>query len=93
MTDVLIWYFDDTASTENGGAGSAGSDDDDEEDEDSAMTEIRFVPSDQFSLEPMYKALNDCQLLHPDPETVDSDDSKYGTVYQHHSYVHTTFKC
>jgi len=45
-------------------------DDDEEEDETTAMTELHFVPRDQGSnvLDTMYKALNSCQLLHPDPE-------------------------
>ncbi|KAK7069720.1 Methylosome subunit pICln [Halocaridina rubra] len=51
-------------------------DDEDEEEEehDSGMTEIRFAPADPMSLENMYKALNDCQVLHPNPEDVQSDE-------------------
>ncbi|KAK8726461.1 hypothetical protein OTU49_010262 [Cherax quadricarinatus] len=52
-----------------------GDSDSDGEDDESAMTEVRFVPSDHVSLEPMYKALNDCQLLHPDPEDQQSDEN------------------
>ncbi|XP_042241631.1 methylosome subunit pICln-like isoform X2 [Homarus americanus] len=62
---------DSQAVTPNGVEGS----DSEEEDDETAMTEVRFVPTDQFSLEPMYKALNDCQLLHPDPEDVQSDEN------------------
>lgn len=49
-------------------------DSDSEDEEDSAMTELRFVPTDHSSLDLMYKALNDCQVLHPDPEDQPSDD-------------------
>lgn len=35
---------------------------------------MRFVPSDVMSLETMYKALNDCLALHPDPEDQDDED-------------------
>ena len=51
------------------------------------MTEIRFVPSDSSSLDQMYKSLNDCQVLHPDPSQEDSDDegkiSFLNTIYWH----------
>ncbi|XP_071549458.1 methylosome subunit pICln isoform X2 [Panulirus ornatus] len=59
------------ANTVNGFEGP----DSEDEDDDMAMTEVRFVPTDQFSLEPMYKALNDCQVLHPDPEDQQSDEN------------------
>ena len=38
------------------------------------MTEVRFVPRHQESLDDLYKALNDCQALHPDPDVSDSPD-------------------
>lgn len=56
--------------------GGNSSDSEEEEDEDAAMTEVRFVPSDPSSLDHMYKALNECQVLHPDPEDQPSDDGK-----------------
>lgn len=49
-------------------------DDDDDEDEESEMTEIRFVPRDSSLLDLMYKSLNDCQVLHPDPQDQPSDE-------------------
>ncbi|XP_051580304.1 methylosome subunit pICln isoform X1 [Myxocyprinus asiaticus] len=52
--------------------------DEEESDSDSegsgTITEIRFVPSDKAALEPMFSAMCDCQVLHPDPEDEDSDD-------------------
>ncbi|XP_045583745.1 methylosome subunit pICln isoform X2 [Procambarus clarkii] len=68
MVDAKL---EETPTNAMSGDGSDSEDDDDE----SAMTEVRFVPSDHFSLEPMYKALNDCQLLHPDPEDQQSDEN------------------
>lgn len=38
------------------------------------MTEVRFVPDAVESLEAMFKAMNECQLLHPDP--FDSPDDE-----------------
>ncbi|KAK2722005.1 methylosome subunit pICln-like [Artemia franciscana] len=39
------------------------------------INEVRFVPSQPDRLEEMYKALSDCQLLHPDPDNSVSDFS------------------
>lgn len=38
------------------------------------MNELRFVPDAKTSLDAMFKALSDCQLLHPDPIDAQSDD-------------------
>ncbi|XP_076138138.1 methylosome subunit pICln [Alosa pseudoharengus] len=56
---------------------------DSESDSDSttAITEIRFVPSDTAALEPMFSAMCECQALHPDPEDEDSDDDFEGQEY------------
>ncbi|XP_050711646.1 methylosome subunit pICln-like isoform X1 [Eriocheir sinensis] len=49
--------------------------DSDEEDEaGTACTELKFIPSDPMSLEPMYQALNVCQALHPDPQDQSDED-------------------
>ncbi|XP_030007157.1 methylosome subunit pICln isoform X1 [Sphaeramia orbicularis] len=56
----------------------AGSGDDDEE---TAITEIRFVPSDKAALESMFSAMCECQALHPDPEDDDSDNDFEGEEY------------
>ena len=53
----------------------AGTDSDDEDDEETACTEIKFIPTDPMSLEPMYQALNECQALHPDPQDQSDDDA------------------
>ncbi|XP_046869679.1 methylosome subunit pICln [Hypomesus transpacificus] len=52
---------------------SESSDEDCNDDSTSQVTEIRFVPSDEASLEAMFTALTDCQALHPDPDESDSD--------------------
>ncbi|ODN01903.1 Methylosome subunit pICln [Orchesella cincta] len=39
------------------------------EDGEEEMTEIRFVPEDESALDEMYKAVQDCSLLHPDPSS------------------------
>ena len=46
----------------------------DEEEEEENVTEVRFVPDAVSSLEAMFKAMNECQLLHPDP--FDSPDDE-----------------
>ncbi|XP_056296957.1 methylosome subunit pICln [Pseudoliparis swirei] len=51
-----------------------GNNDGDDEDDLGAITEIRFVPSDQGALEAMFAAMCECQALHPDLED-DDDDS------------------
>ncbi|XP_072248136.1 methylosome subunit pICln [Leuresthes tenuis] len=56
---------------------SSGGDDGD----DGVITEIRFVPSDKMSLEPMFSAMCECQALHPDPEDDDSDNDFEGEEY------------
>ncbi|XP_043929280.1 methylosome subunit pICln isoform X2 [Protopterus annectens] len=46
-----------------------------ESDEDSeSITEIRFVPSDNAALQPLFSAMCDCQALHPDPDDEDSEE-------------------
>lgn len=56
------------------GSADNNGDSSDSDEEEAGMTEIRFVPTDQMALEPMYKALNDCQVLHPNPEDGQSDE-------------------
>eukprot|EP00095_Tigriopus_kingsejongensis_P004118 snap_masked-scaffold122_size333723-processed-gene-2.15 protein:Tk04118 transcript:snap_masked-scaffold122_size333723-processed-gene-2.15-mRNA-1 annotation:"methylosome subunit picln" len=54
---------------------STPNDSDDDAQSDQGMTEIRFVPEDKTSLDPMFKAMAECQTLHPDPDDVsDGDD-------------------
>ncbi|KAJ7996876.1 hypothetical protein DPEC_G00223060 [Dallia pectoralis] len=50
--------------------------DDCDTDSISPFTEIRLVPSDKASLEPMFSAISECQALHPDPEDSESDDDE-----------------
>jgi len=45
-------------------------------DDDEDMTELRFVPEDQSRLEEMYKAIQDCTLLHPDASSDMSEPSE-----------------
>lgn len=43
------------------------------------MVEIRFVPQDKQVLDTMFKAMSECQLLHPDPVdqcSPDEDDDE-----------------
>src|ERR1700712_2524636 len=63
-----------------GDEGGTESDEEGEEEEDDEegerVVEVRFAPDDTASLESMFKAMNECQLLHPDPEDVDSPDDE-----------------
>jgi len=45
-----------------------------ESDENDSLNEIRFVPEDKNHLETMFKAMSECQLLHPDPNDSVSDE-------------------
>uniref|UniRef100_A0A8C2X084 Methylosome subunit pICln n=1 Tax=Cyclopterus lumpus TaxID=8103 RepID=A0A8C2X084_CYCLU len=84
---------DDEEEEEDGDHSSNGGDD------DGAITEIRFVPSDQVALEPMFSAMCECQALHPDPEDDDSDNDFEGEEYnveeaEHgHADVPTFYTC
>lgn len=44
-----------------------GQNEEEEDSEDELMTEVRFVPEEKELLNPMYQALQECSLLHPDP--------------------------
>ncbi|XP_028157346.1 methylosome subunit pICln isoform X5 [Ostrinia furnacalis] len=56
------------------GSGDANDDDDDFDAEDQPITQLRFVPSSEHDLQPMYAAMSQGQALHPDPADVDDDD-------------------
>ncbi|XP_013775248.1 methylosome subunit pICln-like [Limulus polyphemus] len=45
-----------------------------QEDEESKTSEVRFVPENTGVLDAMFKAMMDCQALHPDPDDSYSDD-------------------
>jgi len=40
----------------------------DEEEDSDEISPIRFVPEDKTFLQPLFRAINECQALHPDPE-------------------------
>ncbi len=44
------------------------------EDNDSRNNEIRFVPDEKNNLEIIFKAMSECQVLHPDPNDSVSDE-------------------
>lgn len=70
---------DHNGSTRDG----SGDEGDDENGEQSTTVEVRFVPADVESLEPMYQALSDCQTLHPDEnESFSEDEDEYGNAPQ-----------
>lgn len=51
-------------------------DQDNEENSDDSdeISPIRFVPEDKTFLQPMFRAINECQALHPDPEDDNSEN-------------------
>lgn len=53
----------------------------DEEDSTSKISEIRFIPEDKTSLDPIYKALTKCQELHPDENDSFSDEDNEDIGY------------
>ncbi|CAN7996520.1 unnamed protein product [Ixodes hexagonus] len=57
-------------TNENGG--------DTNEDDEPAASEIRFVPENKSSLDAMYKAMSECQALHPDPTDSISEEEEEG---------------
>lgn len=48
----------------------------DDDSDGSNMTEMRFVPDDKGMLDAMFHALNECQVLHPDPNDSFSDEEE-----------------
>ncbi|KAG8686588.1 hypothetical protein FRC09_014030 [Ceratobasidium sp. 395] len=45
-----------------------------DEDEDAEMREMKIIPSDPASVEPIFEALSQCAALHPDPNDAGADD-------------------
>lgn len=73
---------DSSSATEEGqhSRNSNGGDEDDDDDdgggddnEDEKITEIRFVPQDVTTLDVMFAAMSDCQILHPDEQDFDEE--------------------
>jgi len=52
---------------------SSDVDDEDEADDGEDMTEIRFVPENKDCLQDLFKAMSECQALHPDPADSDQE--------------------
>jgi len=50
------------------------SEDESDDPDDPGMTEIRFVPDNAANLQDIFKAMSDCQMLHPDPEEEGEDE-------------------
>lgn len=44
------------------------------DDSDDKVGEVRFVPEDKSALDVMFKALSECQVLHPDPQEQEEDE-------------------
>lgn len=44
------------------------------DDSDDKVGEVRFVPDDKSALDVMFKALSECQVLHPDPQEQEEDE-------------------
>lgn len=49
--------------------------DDGDNDDSDEITPLRFVLADNFLLNPVFKALNECQALYPDEEMSGDDES------------------
>lgn len=64
----LMFYIDVPLSP----ASDSGSDNE-FEDVDTPITEMRFAPDNTNNLETMFQAMNQCQVLHPDPQDSFSD--------------------
>ncbi|XP_068686168.1 methylosome subunit pICln-like isoform X2 [Montipora foliosa] len=47
------------------------------DDSDDRVGEIRFVPQDKAMLDVMFRALSDCQILHPDPQEEEEEDEDF----------------
>lgn len=52
-----------------------------DEDDEEKVVEVRFVPDVADHLDAMFKAMNECQLLHPDPDDSVSEGEDGGDEY------------
>lgn len=46
------------------------------DDSDGKFGEVRFVPEDKSKLEVMFRAMSDCQILHPDPQEQEEEEDE-----------------
>lgn len=58
------------------GSGMSGESDEDD-DETTAITEIRFIPDDNSALDSMFRAMSECQILHPDADDSISEEENF----------------
>jgi len=77
MVDAKLNAFGKERSA-SGGVGDDvnGGDDEDDDDEGDSITEVRFVPENSASLDLMYQAMSDGNILHPDEDDSFSDDDE-----------------
>jgi len=88
MVDAKLNAFaKDNMNRRNGDAANVPDDSDEEDDEEGGITEVRFVPEKADSLDLMYQAMSDGNILHPDEddsfsdeEGCEEDDDKEGDV-------------
>lgn len=50
---------------------------DSDDDETTAITEIRFIPDDNDALDSMFRAMSECQILHPDANDSLSEEDNF----------------
>lgn len=79
IVDIVTTSTTSTTTTGEAQEGESPDDADDDDEEGDKVTEVRFVPDVVVNLDSMFKAMNECQLLHPDPadsvsEGDDDDD-------------------
>jgi nucleotide-sensitive chloride channel 1A len=58
------------------GGGNNNDNEDNVSDESDEIQPIRFVPEDKTYLNPIFKAINECQAMHPDPEDMSSGEEE-----------------
>ena len=64
------------ATPETSNASSSEDEDDGIPDDDPGITEVRFAPEAVAHLDAMFKAMSECQTLHPDPDAGQGDEAE-----------------
>lgn len=72
--DCLYLLLDANIDLPGPGQQNGDSESNDEDECDPGVTEVRFIPEDKSSLQTMFSAMSDCQVLHPESDDSLSED-------------------
>lgn len=76
----LLLHYDAKLLNENDDSGEGSEESDDEGQDEACLSEVRFAPESSESLNGMFSAMSNCQVLHPDSDCQLSDEDAYEEV-------------